>query len=133
MFSHITIGVNDLEASIAFYDSVMCVLGYERHSQGESYAGYGPADNSEFGTNSLWILKPHNGKPASGGNGTNIALNAPNREAVRAFHRVAVESGGEDDGAPGIREEAHANFYAGYIIDPDGNKLVVVCHLDENE
>ena len=133
MFSHITIGVNDLEASIAFYDGVMSVLGYERHSQGESFAGYGPADDSKFGTNSLWILKPHNGNPASGGNGTNIALNAPNRETVRAFHRVAVELGGQDDGAPGVRAEAHANFYAGYIIDRDGNKLVVVCHLDENE
>ena len=132
MFSHITIGVNNLDASMAFYDGVMAVLGYQRHSQGESFAGYGPADDSKFGTNSLWILKPYNGEPASGGNGTNIALSAPSRKSVREFHRVALELGGQDDGAPGIREEAHPNFYAGYIVDLDGNKLVVVCHIEQS-
>ena len=132
MFSHITIGVNDLDASMAFYDAVMAVLGYDRHSEGESFAGYGPAGNSEFGTNSLWILKPHNGERASGGNGTNIALIAPDRKCVREFHRVALQMGGKDDGRPGIREEAHLNFYAGYIVDLDGNKLVVVCHAEQS-
>ncbi len=133
MFSHITIGVNNLDKSLAFYDAVMPVLGCERHSSGDSYAGYGPPGDSQFGMNSLWILTPSNGQPASGGNGTNIALNAPDRQAVRDFHRIAIELGGEDDGQPGVREEVHPNFYAGYVFDLDGNKLVVVCHLADDE
>ena len=133
MYSHVTLGVNDLDASIAFYDGVMNALGYERHSVGESFAGYGHPDDAMLGNNSLWILTPINGEQASGGNGTNIAFNAQNRKTVRDFHRVAIKLGGTDDGQPGIREEAHTNFYAGYIIDLDGNKLVAVCHLDETE
>ena len=133
MFSHVTLGVNDLDASIVFYDGVMKVLGYERHSRCESFAGYGRTDDAMSEINSLWILKPANGKPASGGNGTNIAFNAPDRKTVREFHRVAIKLGGTDDGLPGIREEAHTNFYAAYVIDLDGNKLVAVCHRDEKE
>ncbi|MDJ0758433.1 MAG: VOC family protein [Woeseiaceae bacterium] len=132
IFSHITLGVNNLDASIAFYDGVMGVLGYERHSTGDSFAGYGPRDGSQFGTNSLWILTPSDGEPASGANGTNIALHAPDRQAVRDFHRVAVELGGRDDGEPGVRADVHPNFYAGYIYDLDGNKLVIVCHYGED-
>ena len=133
MFSHVTLGVNDLDASIVFFDGVMNALGYERHSQSESFAGYGRTDDAMSQINSLWILKPANGEPASGGNGTNIAFNAPDRKTVREFHRVAIKLGGTDDGLPGIREEAHANFYAAYVIDLDGNKLVAVCHRDEKE
>ena len=135
MYSHVTLGVNDLDASIAFYDGVMKTLGYECHTQGESYAGYGrPNDElALLGINSLWILTPINGELATGGNGTNIAFNVPDRNTVREFHRSAIEFGGKDDGQPGIRVEAHANFYAAYIIDLDGNKLVAVCHLDEKE
>ena len=133
MFSHITLGVNNLEASIAFYDGVMHALGYECHSRGESFAGYGYPCDAKLGINSLWILTPINSKRASGGNGTNIAFNAPNRKTVREFHRVAIELGGTDEGLPGIREDVHTNFYAAYIKDLDGNKLVAVCHLYEQE
>ena len=55
---HVYLTVSDYPGSEAFYDGVMSVLDYERHSQGESFAGYGPPGESEFGTNSLWILKP---------------------------------------------------------------------------
>lgn len=131
MYSHVTLGVNDLEASITFYDGVMGVLGYERHSHSESFAGYGRPDDIALGINCLWILVPINGEPASGGNGTNIAFNALNRQTVREFHRLAIKFGGTDEGEPGIREEAHPNFYAAYVRDFDGNKLVAVCHYKE--
>ena len=131
MFSHVTLGVNDLEAAVVFYDGVMRVLGYERHSRGESFAGYGHPGDAKLGVNSLWILIPIDGGPASGGNGTNIAFNVQERKTVREFHSRAIELGGTDEGQPGVREEAHANFYAGYIKDLDGNKLVAVCHLAE--
>ena len=128
MFSHVTLGTNDLQRAIHFYDGVMAVLGYRKHSTGETFAGYGDPDDANLGVNSLWILIPTDGQPATSGNGTNVAFIANTRERVDEFHRKALEVGGVDEGRPGIREEAHPNFYAGYIRDPDGNKLVVVCH-----
>jgi catechol 2,3-dioxygenase-like lactoylglutathione lyase family enzyme len=126
MFSHITIGVNDLEKSILFYDEVLLTIAQKRHSTGHRYAGYG--EENETGENSLWILKPFNNQPATGGNGTNIALLAPDRNSVDGFHAKAMELGAIDDGKPSVRAEAHGNFYAAYIIDFDGNKIVAVCH-----
>jgi len=126
MFSHVTIGVNNLEESIKLYDEIMETLGHHRHSISKTFAGYGKPGIT--GEDSIWILKPSNGKPASGGNGTNIALLAPSRKAVDEFHTKAIELGAIDDGAPGIRKEAHDNFYAAYVIDFDGNKLVAVYH-----
>ena len=79
MFSHITLGVDDLCSATGFYDAVMSVLGYERHSNGDTFAGYGHPDNATLGTDSLWVLKPFDGQPASSGNSTNIAFRAGSR------------------------------------------------------
>ena len=133
IFSHITIGVNDLERSILFYDAALAELGLSRHSTGESFAGYGPSPQpnetpKHTGENSLWILKPSNGKIASGGNGTNIALSTHSRDRVDAFYKVCIALGASCEGAPGLRKDVHDNFYACYILDYDGNKIVAVCH-----
>ncbi len=132
MFSHITLGTNDLKRAIRFYDGVMAVLGYKKHSTDDTFAGYGDPDDANLGVNSLWILIPADGQPATSANGMNVAFLANAREEVNEFHRKALELGGVDEGKPGIREEAHPNFYAGYVRDPDGNKLVVVCHRPDS-
>ncbi len=126
MLSHVTLGVNDIEASIVFYDAIMATLGQARRGRGDGWAGYG--DISGIGVDTLWILTPANGRPATAGNGTNVALVAPSRAAVDLFHRTALAKGGADEGAPGIRAENHLNFYAAYIRDFAGNKLLAVCH-----
>lgn len=131
MFSHIMLGTNNLAESIAFYDQVMPTLGYARQETGETYAGYGKKENIDSGVNCLWIGKPINGEPASSGNGVNIALLAETREQVNKFYCTAVKYGGVDEGAPGVRHEVHPNFYAAYIRDLTGNKLVAVCHTEE--
>ncbi|MCB1664122.1 MAG: VOC family protein [Porticoccaceae bacterium] len=128
MFSHIMIGTNDLQKSIEFYDRVMPSLGYSRQSTGETFAGYGNPEDIHTGKNCLWIGKPYNGEPATPGNGVNVALLARTRGQVNEFYKSAIAAGAADEGAPGIREEAHPNFYATYLRDPSGNKLVVVCH-----
>lgn len=128
MFSHIMLGVNDLKTALEFYDAVMATLGYARQSTGQTFAGYGAKDDIETGVNCLWIGIPFNGAAATSGNGTNIAFLARNRRAVDLFHKTAIALGGINEGNPGIRPEAHANFYAAYVRDPDGNKLVAVCH-----
>ena len=133
MFSHIVLGTNDLDAAIAFYDRVMATLGFARHDTGDTYAGYGKAADIGSGRNCLWINMPLDGELATYGNGTNIALLAESRQAVDAFHTAAIKHGGQDEGAPGLRDEVHPHFYAAYCRDPDGHKLVIVCHKDSAE
>ena len=131
MYSHVMLGTNDLPKSIEFYDKVMPTLGYSRQDTGDTYAGYGKAENIGSGINCLWIGKPFDGKPATPGNCVNVALLATTREQVNEFHLAALNSGGIDEGAPGLRD-VHPNFYAAYVRDPAGNKLVVVCHAEQN-
>jgi len=126
MFSHVTLGVNDLDEAIAFYDAVMPAIGQRRFGRGDWWAGYGEFDGVGVGT--LWLVIPSDGEPATAGNGTNVALLAPDRASVRAFHRAALQHGGADEGQPGLRPENHAHFYASYVRDPAGNKLLAVCH-----
>ena len=130
MFSHICLGTNDLAESIIFYDQVMPVLGVSRQDTGDTYAGYGSQADIGSGVNCLFIGNTFNGEPATAGNGVNIALLAQTREQVDQFHQIALENGGYDEGAPGLRD-VHPHFYAAYVRDPTGNKLVVVCHSEQ--
>jgi len=127
MFSHIMLGTNDLVASRRFYDAVMPTLGCACHEAGDSYAGYGLQEDMGSGQNCLWLGLPADGKAATCGNGTNVALLAETREQVDRFYATALTAGALDEGAPGLRD-VHPHFYAAYIRDPDGHKLVVVCH-----
>ncbi|CAI8165861.1 MAG: Uncharacterised protein [Cellvibrionales bacterium UBA7375] len=131
MFSHICLGTNNLAESIAFYDQVMPVLGVSRQDTGDTYAGYGNQEDIGSGVNCLFIGNAYNGEPATAGNGVNIALLAQTREQVVKFHQLALDNGGQDEGAPGLRD-VHPHFFAAYLLDPTGNKLVVVSHLEEN-
>ena len=127
MFSHIMLRTNDLVASRRFYDAVMPTLGCACHEAGDSYAGYGLQEDMGSGQNCLWLGLPADGKAATCGNGTNVALLAETREQVDRFYATALTAGALDEGAPGLRD-VHPHFYAAYIRDPDGHKLVVVCH-----
>ena len=60
-----------------------------------------------------------------------LAFVAANRQQVEAFHRAALEAGGKDNGAPGLRPHYHANYYAAFVIGPDGHNIEVVCHEPE--
>jgi catechol 2,3-dioxygenase-like lactoylglutathione lyase family enzyme len=57
-----------------------------------------------------------------------IAIAAPNRTAVDAFHRAALAAGGKDNGAPGLRPHYHPNYYAAFVLDPDGHNIEAVSH-----
>ena len=95
MFSHITIGSNDLERSTKFYDAVMSALGHDRFYSGDGIIGYGkPADNQ------TWIVRPFDGRAATIGNGTHIAFLAQDRASVDAFHKAALANGGRTKALP---------------------------------
>jgi catechol 2,3-dioxygenase-like lactoylglutathione lyase family enzyme len=124
MFSHVTVGSNDVAKAKTFYDSLLKPLGLVRHADYPNAVGYGPAG----GRPQLWILSPIDEKAASVGNGITIGLEAANRSAVDAAHQAGVAAGAKDEGAPGLRTHYHPNYYGAYLRDLDGHKICVVCH-----
>jgi catechol 2,3-dioxygenase-like lactoylglutathione lyase family enzyme len=124
MFSHVTIGSNDIARAKGFYESLLTPLGLTRHADFPDGFGYGPA----AGRPQIWIVSPLDKNAATVGNGITIGLEAENRPAVDAAHKAGLAAGGKDEGAPGIRAHYHPNYYGAYLRDPDGHKICIVCH-----
>jgi len=119
VFTHVTVGTNDLTKARAFYDKVLATIGLKRVADlGDNGSIWGAEKPSFF------VLKPANGLPATIGNGVTVSFEAPNRACVGAFHETALELGSPDEGAVGPRGWAE-NAFAAYTRDPDGNKLAV--------
>lgn len=121
MFLYITLGTNDLTKARRFYDAVLPIIGLAFRASDDNEIGYGPADDSRI---RFWVTRPFDGKPASVGNGSMPAFDAPSRAAVDAFYAASLAHGGTDEGAPGLRYAP--DFYSCYVRDPDGNKLSAV-------
>jgi catechol 2,3-dioxygenase-like lactoylglutathione lyase family enzyme len=124
MFDHISIGVRDIERSKRFYDAALGPLGYSRLSDGGTTAGYG------IGRVSLWLLQTESPVRPDPKSGLHFAFVAPDNRGVGEFYIAGLASGGVDNGEPGLRLEYGADYYAAYIIDPDGYRLEAY-HADE--
>jgi catechol 2,3-dioxygenase-like lactoylglutathione lyase family enzyme len=129
MFTYVTLGVNDYHAALGFYDKVLAALGWSRCDTDEAggWAGWGIYEDEGRREIALWICRPFDGRPATAGNGTMVALAAATRPQVDAFHRLALAAGGASEGGPGLRPHYGPDFYAAYVRDLDGNKLAAVC------
>lgn len=132
MFTYVTLGTNDIERSIRFYDPVMTALGHRRCHEGGvtdlfEWAGWGTYEDGQTIELALWLVKPFDEQPATAGNGAMVAFYAHTRAAVDTFYRMALEHGGLSEGEPGLRPHYGPTFYAAYVRDPDGNKLAAVC------
>jgi len=127
MFSHLTIGSNDIARARVFYDAVLGALGHERFDDYEDYASaYGKAQDT-----TVWVTSPLDGEPATAGNGMTVGFLAVDRGSVDAFYAAAMANGGTDEGKPGLRPQYHESYYGAYVRDPDGNKLCAACHQAE--
>ena len=118
MFSHVMLGVNDLEASKKFYDALLGTLGIGPAVAGKNRYYY-RSPTATFG-----IITPINGEPACHGNGSTTGFKVDSPEQGNAFHAAGIANGGitcED--APGFREGPAGKIYLAYLRDPDGNKL----------
>lgn len=129
MLDHVGLAVTDISRARTFYDAALKPLGYELIFEvgpevtitGGTWLGYGPK-----GKPVLWVgdnLKP--------GQGSHVAFEAESRAMVRAFHAAALAAGGTDNGAPGLREEYADNYYAAFVLDPDGINLEAVSYAPE--
>jgi catechol 2,3-dioxygenase-like lactoylglutathione lyase family enzyme len=128
MYSHTTVGARDLDEAKLFYDAVLAPLGITlfRDERAIGWLVYRKGAERP----SFEVCRPIDGNAATVGNGVNIGFLAPNRAAVRSAHAAGLENGGTSDGDPGFRAY-HANWYGGYLRDPTGNKLCIVCHDPE--
>ncbi|MEJ0044336.1 MAG: VOC family protein [Rhizomicrobium sp.] len=118
MLHHVSVGVTDFERAAKFYDAVLAALGFKRVADYAPHAiGYGET-YPEF-----WIGAPHDGKPASAGNGTHLGFAARTKAQVNKFHAVALAQGGGNDGEPGPRPDYGPDYYGAFVFDLDGNKI----------
>ena len=116
MIGYVTVGTNNLDRAAKFYDAIAAEMGTPRMMDFDGFIAWGTPD----GAAGIAVTKPHDGNPASVGNGIMVALQAKNKEQVQRIYDIALANGGTDEGAPGQRGEG---FFGGYFRDPDGNKL----------
>ncbi|WP_295811998.1 VOC family protein [uncultured Nitratireductor sp.] len=123
MFDHVKFGVGDFAASKTFYLKALEPLGAAVASEGSETYGI---EISADGKTSLCLFQTEQ-TPAH----LHLAFVAESREQVDAFYHAALSAGGKDNGAPGLRPEYSANYYAAFVIDPDGHNIEAVCYEAE--
>lgn len=131
MLHHLSIGANDIERAARFYDAALAPLGYVRvwtdlrpGGQGQA-VGYGPQGaGDKFAIKQVAQAIPN--VP-----GFHVAFAAPSRAAVSAFHQAALAAGGTDNGPPGLRPAYGPDYFAAFVLDPEGHRLEAVCKASE--
>jgi catechol 2,3-dioxygenase-like lactoylglutathione lyase family enzyme len=124
MLNHVSIGVRDIAKAQQFYDAVMKQLGYRLLSSAPDALGYGE-DAVAF-----WVLRVDSPVAPDMGSGLHFCFNALERKCVDAFHKTALKAGGRDNGKPGLREDYGPNYYAAFVIDPEGYRIEAYCAKD---
>jgi len=131
MLHHISLGAVEIERAARFYDAALAPLGYVRvwtdltPGEEDQAVGYGPP-GSDDKLAIKQVLLPVPNIP-----GFHVALSAPSRASVVAFHVAALAAGGTDNGQPGLRPDYGANYFAAFVIDPEGHHLEAVCKSAE--
>ncbi len=125
MIDHVSIGVRNLAAAKAFYQSVLAEIGYRLIDDRAETAGFGKK-YSDF-----W-LNARPGLPTGDDTGVHVCLRTRTKAQVDGFYRVALNAGAEDAGAPGMRPHYGDNYYAAFVKDGDGNVIEVVTFLEES-
>ncbi len=117
MIDHLTLRCRDFARSRDFYVAALKPLGYEVVMSFGEMVGLGARGKPD-----LWLTPGEVGTP------NHVAFGCPDRATVDAFHQAALEAGGRDEGAPGLRPDYHPNYYAAFVLDPDGHNIEAVCH-----
>jgi catechol 2,3-dioxygenase-like lactoylglutathione lyase family enzyme len=131
MIDHTGVIVTDFEKSKAFYSAALGAIGLSLLMEfpasvtgSTDAAGFGSPESSKQGLGpEFWM-----GRGAPGSVPIHVAFRVPNRNLVDAFHKAALIAGGRDNGAPGLRQHYHPNYYGAFVLDPDGHNIEAVCH-----
>lgn len=127
MLHHISFAVTNIERAAQFYDNTLGALGYVRvfedlrPGEEDQAIGYGLEGESD-----TFCIKQASKSSAAEGHGFHLAFAAPDRSSVHEFHKQALLHGGKDNGGPGPRPEYGENYYACFVVDPDGHRIEAV-------
>lgn len=121
MLNHVSLGVRSIAKARKFFDAALKPLGYTCLSDGKDSLGYG--EKSVV----LWLGQTDHPVPADMKSGLHFCFDAPTRKSVDAFHKAALAAGGKCNGEPGLRADYGENYYAAFVIDPDGYRLEAYC------
>jgi catechol 2,3-dioxygenase-like lactoylglutathione lyase family enzyme len=124
MIDHVSIGVRDVARAKRFYDAALKPLGYQCLSPGEASLGYG-GDAVAF-----WVNASESPVPADPKSGLHFCFAAPTRRSVADFHAAALAAGGRDNGAPGLRDDYGPNYFAAFVVDPEGYRIEAYCNKE---
>src|SRR5262245_58438770 len=122
MIDHVSIGVRDIARTKRFYDAALKPLGYACLSEGAEALGYGREAVA------FWISAAERPVASDEKSGLHFCFSAPTRSSVDAFHQAALGAGGRDNGTPGVRADYAADYYAGFVVEPDGYRLEAYCN-----
>ena len=120
MIGYVTIGVNDMDRAVKFYDALLGEVGGKQLFGMDRIKFYGNGPGKPM----LAICIPYDKNPPDHGNGNMVAIPGGSPAGVDKLYAKAMSLGATDEGAPGQRMPI---FYGGYVRDPDGNKL---CFFD---
>ena len=123
MIDHVSVAVRDLDRATRFYEAVLGAIGYAKLEVRPATVGFGKT-YPEF-----WINLRAAMAPVGADSGAHVGLRVRSADLVDAFHAAALAAGGTCDGAPGLRPQHGDGYYAGFIRDPDGNRVEAVTFL----
>ncbi len=121
MIDHVSLGVRSLGDSRRFYDAALAPLGYRLLADYPGSVAYGKDEPQ------LWLLEVERPVPADEKSGLHLCLTAPSRTSVDRFHSAALAAHGKDNGGPGLRKDYGPDYYAAFVIDPDGYRIEAHC------
>ena len=121
MINHVSIGVRDLTRTKHFYEAALQPLGYRCLSEGSGSLGFGREAVA------FWVSVVEHPVAAEKDSGLHFCFTAPTRSSVNAFYNAALGAGGRDNGKPGVRAEYDPNYYAAFVVDPDGYRIEAYC------
>ena len=130
MIDHTGIVASDFQKSKAFYTQALSAIGYSLLAEWPA-AVTGHTDVAGFGeppTPDFWISRGAPNNPP-----VHVAFRVHSRSLVHAFYQAAIAAGGRDNGAPGLRDHYHPNYYGAFVLDPDGHNIEAVCHEPDSQ
>jgi catechol 2,3-dioxygenase-like lactoylglutathione lyase family enzyme len=128
VIDHVGMRVGDLAASRGMYEPALAELGFavlgEGEFEGDAYVLFGRGTSDDFALHSVGT-QPGRDRVTTG---AHIAFRAPDNASVERWYAEAIDNGGTDNGAPGVRPEYSGLYYAAFVLDPDGNNVEAVFH-----